>query len=763
MYIKQFYISLIFFLPFLGFSQQKRIQGFVKDISTNQAISGVTIGNGHKAVLSDESGYFSLNLDMTDSIVYFRMIGYQDTSIRWQSLDNIMLYLNETSYLLGTSVISSSRFEKPLAESSISIHVIKPELPQKLNSYSAKQVLSKVPGVQVIDGQANIRGGSGYSYGAGSRVLLMMDDLPVLQPDAGSANWDDLPLENVGQIEIVKGAASALYGSAAMNGIVHFRSNYPGSEPFTSASVSYTFFDDPGDNRAWWKKAGNLSPYETFISFVHRQKINSSDYVLSAQFYDRLGYNKDIDARTGRLNVLYRKRLSDRLKLSLGINFNKGKSSNFFYWKDEGLFEADSSAASHTDKLRFTIDPGLSYLSQAGYQHKFMSRYYYIRNDANNDQSNKSHNLYLEYHMAKNISGIDLQCLGGFVLNQSWTKAKLYSDTAFYYRNLAGFIQLEKTFFDRFILSAGARYERYDIEGPHSVGGTHLDAKVIQDTIIYRIGANYRLTKSSFIRASLGQGFRFPTIAEKFISTKAGGLDIVPNPDLTAEYGFSYEIGMKQAFRFKGIQMLADVAYFGSRYHDMMEFILNNKLQFQSKNIGDTDISGFEVELQSKAEFQNWQLSFGGGYSYIEPKYLEFDLTGKNLPINERENAPRAQQNAANSSSDINILKYRSRHQFKYDIQLDYKKAFLGLNFNYESHMEAIDWLFELSFFLKGVKEYRSKHNTGYRLYDFRAGYHFKHLSIQINVNNAFNENYTQRPGLMDAPRNFSLRLTYTY
>ena len=54
-------------------------------------------------------------------------------------------------------------------------------------------MMQRMPGVTVIDGQANIRGGSGYSYGAGSRVLLLMDDLPVLTGDAAFPSWDLIP------------------------------------------------------------------------------------------------------------------------------------------------------------------------------------------------------------------------------------------------------------------------------------------------------------------------------------------------------------------------------------------------------------------------------------------------------------------------------------------------------------------------------------------------------------------------------------------
>ncbi|MBK7303482.1 MAG: TonB-dependent receptor [Saprospiraceae bacterium] len=77
---------------------------------------------------------------------------------------------------------------------------------------------------------------------------------------------------------------------------------------------------------------------------------------------------------------------------------------------------------------------------------------------------------------------------------------------------------------------------------------------------------------ATYLRASWGQGFRFPTIAEKYITTNAGGIMVTPNPDLKSEYGDSYEIGVKQGLiigRFKG---MVDFSGFLSRYQNMMEF-----------------------------------------------------------------------------------------------------------------------------------------------------------------------------------------------
>ena len=110
-------------------------------------------------------------------------------------------------------------------------------------------------GVDVIENQVNIRGGAGWSYGAGSRVLVLVDDMPMLTADAADAKLDFLPIENCEQIEVLKGAASSLYGSAALNGVVNFRTGYAGLKPKTKVMIYNGMFGNPDEKSwIWWGK-----------------------------------------------------------------------------------------------------------------------------------------------------------------------------------------------------------------------------------------------------------------------------------------------------------------------------------------------------------------------------------------------------------------------------------------------------------------------------------------------------------------------------
>ena len=99
-----------------------------------------------------------------------------------------------------------------------------------------------------------------------------------------------------------------------------------------------------------------------------------------------------------------------------------------------------------------------------------------------------------------------------------------------------------------------------------------LDSLGIEDTytpLVIRLGANYKITENTFMRFSYGQGYRSPSIVERFIEDKIPyeGLDLklFPNPELVPEKGWNAEIGMKQGYnlanKVSGYLDLALLAY----------------------------------------------------------------------------------------------------------------------------------------------------------------------------------------------------------
>jgi len=267
--------------------------------------------------------------------------------------------------------------------------------------------------------------------------------------------------------------------------------------------------------------------------------------------------------------------------------------------------------------------------------------------------------------------------------------------------NLAAYLQFDQKLFDRLNLSGGFRYERNVlvapdeniIEGDTIFGGREQEAKPV-----FRIGANYQAGQATYIRASWGQGYRFPTVAEKYIETNAG-FPITSNAGLTSETGYTAEIGIKQGFKISNWTGFIDVAGFLSEYQDMMEFNLSvdfTGFAFRSINVGNTTIKGIDVSLGGQGNIGEVELGLIGGYTYLSPKYQDYDEAGIGEPVNQFdfETQP-GLYNAATNSDSTNVLKYRTRHSFKMDAQAEIKKFTIGGSIAYNSYVESIDRLFE--------------------------------------------------------------------
>lgn len=772
-------LHLTLFLSFITlslFSQNATLQGTVTDVSSDEPLLGVTIRAGGLGTATDISGQYRIQLPPGNYEVTFVYTGYEGRTqaVRLVSGQTYTLNmkLGDADNLLQQATVTAGKYEKPLGEVTVSLDILKPRLIENVNSSQIDESLTKIPGVNMIDGQASIRGGAGFSYGAGTRVLLLVDDIPALQVDAGFPNWSDFPVENISQIEVLKGAASALYGSSAMNGIINIRTGFATDKPETDVAVFGQVWGNPkvednyypgreGSkiNRKWWGTDTSyiVLPVETGYSFCHRRKEGKWDIVLGSYGLYRDSYNKQTYNRYMRVTPNVRYHVNDRLTLGLNSNFNFGRSGSFFLWANDttGSYYPGLGSANYTKgRLRFTVDPSLQYFDKGGNRHKFLGRYFYIHNNNSGNQSNDSRLLYGEYQYQRPMDNIGLVATAGVVATYSTITAELYNNADYTTQNYAGYLQLDYKAFDKLNLSGGVRYERNILTSPNVIpisptqNDTIPDGKSKEGKPVYRIGVNYQAARATYFRASYGQGYRYPTIAEKFIRTDFGASSVIPNPALVSETGWTAEVGFKQGFKVGNWQGFADLTGFLSEYDQMMEFALDlQQFAFRSKNIGNTRVSGWEASIMGQGQIGNGTLYLLTGYTYIDPKYrLEkgevFD------PIK------------YGSSDPANILKYRYKHSFKWDSEFAWRGMSIGAAVQYNSFMQAVDPLFTI--IIKGVQQFRDEHHNGSTVVDFRISQKFgKQLKISLLCGNLLNEVYSVRPGLLEGPRNYTVRLDW--
>lgn len=775
-------------------AQEGTVQGTVHDANDHGILSGVSIGfgNGNNATTND-SGRFAITLPVGEYKALFRFIGYTDrivpvevTAGKTATLDMI---LSPADAQLDMVVVSAGKFEQRVGEVTQSLSVLPASIIRDKNTTNLSQALDQVPGVVVIDEDPQIRAGSGFSYGAGSRVMMLVDGMPILSGDIGRPNWTFLPIEDIKQVEVIKGASSVLYGSAALSGVINVRSEWPVDSSQTRASVFAGVYDTPGNAPSkWW---GPSPPLMAGASFFHSQRFKKFDLVVAGTAFGDQGYigperispvslakdpyhlnNGGYDNRT-RFNFATRWRNQKVPGLNYGLNGNvmKSHTTSVLLWDNlnEGLYRPLPGTLTNTVGTQLYLDPFVNYTGPKGTRHSFHGRWYRQNFDNDNNQSNANDMLYGEYQVQREFDLFGPTTVTAGITGQHVaSQAVLYSggpngagdNTA---TNAAGYLQVDKKLMDRLMLSAGLRYEHFRVN----------DDK--QAEPVFRAGATYQLFQGTFLRASYGQGYRFPTIGERFILTSVGSFHIYPNVDLQPETSVNMEVGIKQGFKFGGITGYADLTAFRQDFEHYVEFTFGQwgadqsfgnllGLGFKSINTGGARITGSEISVAGKGNAGPVEVTLLLGYTHALPISTTPDQAYATSVSTAGIESP---VSYASTSSDTtgNILKFRVQNLFRGDVGATWKRISGGISVRYNSHVQNIDKAFlyfeQLGYLGDiGIAQWMSTHTTGDWITDVRIGYAItKQVKASFIVNNLSNEVYAIRPMSIEAPRNFQVQL----
>ncbi|MGB0918316.1 MAG: TonB-dependent receptor, partial [Flavobacteriales bacterium] len=514
------------------------ISGKIKDKATGETLIGVNIFNQESiGASSNLDGDYTLKLSEGDHTISFKFIGYElvEKKVSLKAGETLKLDMGMTteSTTLDLVVVTGSQFEKKVSEEMVTVDVVQEYLIENTASPDLKAAVGKVPGVTILDGQASIRGGGGYSYGVGSRVQLVIDDLPLLTGDLKDIQWSAIPMETVEQIEVVKGASSGLYGSGAMNGVIHVRTGWAKEKPETTFRIYQGIYTNPKVEEArWWDKS--ISPTFTGAFFSHRQKVKNVDVVVGAHGSSDLTYLERGHRQAFRANFKTRVRSKKVKGLAYGLNGSGQyqQSGRFILWSNnlDGAYKPLEGTSS-TDKYAFVnVDPWIQYSSEKAGMHSLKARYYRVerRNDDWEDPS-ASNVMFFDYRF-QNEFKYKFRLTAGIQYQYIWSFSTLYEDAGnIITHNPSVYAQLEKTFIDRISLLVGIRNEWNEVV----TLGTETTLPII------RAGANFKVAKKTNIRASFGQSFRFPSLGEKYIDASLGPIKVLPNIDLKSERGWS--------------------------------------------------------------------------------------------------------------------------------------------------------------------------------------------------------------------------------
>lgn len=683
--------------------------------SANVMIKGTLIGtntdyNGNYSIQKIRPGKYILVVSM----IGFRREEFKDVVIQAGQETLLEIQLEPTAIQIGQVVITAGKREQTFAEVPVSVSVIDPQTFQRRNAITIDDALRQVSGVSLIESQVSIRGSSGYSKGVGSRTLMLVDGIPLLTGDTGELVFESVPTFNVDRIEVLKGAASALYGSGAMGGIVNVLTKEIPDVPKTYLRLYGGFYDKPYYPE--WKWSSKTQFINGFY-VAHSRKFADLKTLFAVSRTEDDGYRKN--SRWQRWN-LYSKnqyRFTPSKNLMLSLNYLEQRRNNFLYWRnlDSALIPPADQLGDRVISKRFSASSLFTNIVTDRFTYSIKGIWYHtdwrddieaLGNRSTSDFADGE--IQFNYQMfAEHIFTFGMQA------NYNRVRSDIFGRRTGL--NTAIYLQDEYKMRDDLRFTFGTR-----------IDFSKLDSLKKQYQINPKLGVAYSYDQLTSIRFSIGRAFRSPSVGEVFTSTIASGIRVIPNPNLKPEKSWSFEAGIN---RIVSENINLDASIFQSEYDNLIEAKFVSPFTGQFINVTRARIQG--LELSAKTSFFEKLLLLNLSYTYLNPR----------------------------DRVENDILRFRSKHLFYVNTVLSYSNIELGIDFRYISRIERIDKEFAL-YIVDAEKRVPTY------VVDAHISSIFKFGDVPIrtsfHINNLLQYNYVELIGNIAPIRNFTLRIETT-
>ncbi|HHS13863.1 MAG TPA: TonB-dependent receptor [bacterium] len=642
--------------------------------------------------------------------------------------------LQETAVLMDGVSVTASRYQQSLDEIPVSVSLIPAMEIHERNILSVDEALKYVPGVNSMSGgQITIRGSSGFNWGVGSRVLVMVNGQPFMTGDNWSVNWYGIPTANINQVEVMKGSGSALYGSSAMGGVINIITQEPEEGNRFEISTLTGFYSKPGFSEWHWTDKrqhfeGTSVQWSTRLGKISTQ--------LASSYRVTTGYRENDDNQIFNLMTMLGCNYNSNLRLDLMAGHARNQGGFYIYWKDLANPYANGSDPygfrSRSKSNMTYVYPSVSYIINHRMLLTLKGRY---------AQSNTEETLKSKISLPSQVDPIldnsfrmsSVNSLGGEALfnyqissvgtlvagseyQSDHVNSIQYGDRRI--SRASYYAQVSHDVLNTFKITLGGRYDGENIRSQGTSGefsGT--------------LGLNCDLSAKTHLRASMGQGFRAPAIAERFVSTFTGGLRVRENPGLLPERSLSAEAGIRQGI---ASSMTLDLSVFYSLYDNLIEPQLStdpedDAVVVRFENVNKALITGLDASLRT--DWWTNQISSRVGYTFL----------------NTLDRSPGPDYNKP--------LKYRSRHTLYVSTDFKLHPLSMGIDFRYLSQTERVDEYHKA--FIKDIDA---------RVPTYVASLRFgispwRRYRLQLVIDNLFRYNYLIAPANMGPPLNATLQL----
>ncbi|MES2764490.1 MAG: TonB-dependent receptor [Bacteroidota bacterium] len=710
------------------------VAGIVQDSKTKAPLSGITLRIEGTALggSTDREGKFILHsVPPGRYILLSSAVGYRitKTDFTLQDQDSVFLNVEITPVYLQESelIVSAGKRVQAVHDVPVSVVVVDERAIRQRNITKIDDLLRYIPGVSVSGNQVSIRGTSGFTLGFGSRTLMLLDGFPMLSADIGDIKFDALPLFDIERVEVVKGASSALYGNAALGGIISFITREPREYPefrFRSYEGIYTVPKYDG-----WRHTQQLSRMDGFDA-SYSQKIGPVSWIFSGGIKGDNSYRAFDDSY--RWNVFSKISFVPAPSTSIFVLANHAYEdhANWSYWRNLKNATLPPEGTDMSERLRgFKTTLVGEFKQIISNAHYFIIRGGSYITEFQNNVGLASQSFQKSRALANNIelqanSRYNEKILftygGAFIRND--VLSNIYADNSGLFLSKgqyisSGYAQTEFTNLDGIIVTLGSRLDAEKTFGEKS-----------NIQFSPRFGMSYASPIGAKLRISAGRGFRAPSVGERSVVMQLQNFKLFSNSDISPEKSWSFELGANHNINILDAPFTYDIALFQNELYSLIEpvFTGNDKIQF--RNATRARVQGIEIGIKG------WLLKERVG---IESSVMA--MYPKDITLQEP-------------------LKYRPNVQWQSHILMPVGAVEFHADYRFQSRVEKIDENFILLNFPKNADSRVAIH-----VLDIRAVLDFKKInqipiSLTLNAKNLLDYYYTEVIGNLAPTRSFSLQ-----
>ncbi|NGZ02622.1 MAG: hypothetical protein CV090_06195 [Nitrospira sp. WS238] len=486
-------------------------------------------------------------------------------------------------FRLGELVPSS---EQPLGPTS-SVYEITAQDILDQNARNVADALRFVPGLFLSVGGGKNPSSAVVRGLTARQTIIFIDGRPVYDPFFGDVDFNNLPIDNVEKIKIVKGPVNAAYGPNAIGTVINIVTKRGTDVPTTRITASY---EAHNTQDYWLQHGGTKGGFNYFIAGSYRL---SNGFPLSGEFTPTPTQPTDFREHSG-----YEK---GNLSVNLGYDFNS---------KDRIAFQAGYYSAALDNPVNTNLQgggrlgTGLNFTEFPTWKRQYLDLYgtttvwnnLELRGNAYYDRFSNDLAFYPDQSFSQttglsrdinDVYGTNLQAAldlvktlrlkaGTFIKQDRHKREDRLLATQEQQESLTTdfFVEAEYAPVSNLLVTAGVSYDLL-----YPGGGRTIQSANPRGSVVYQPFTSTRL------HAALGDKSRLPRLLNLF-----GGIG---NPQLKPERNFSVEAGAEQSFW--GDRITASATWFRNKLNDVIGFVRLPGNQTQDQNLTSLLAQGIET------------------------------------------------------------------------------------------------------------------------------------------------------------------------